>query len=87
MITAVKRDGTQISDNTDQYVEAENGSDLYLTIDVNIQQIAEKYLKEGVIQNEAKAGSAILMDPTNRRNISNGNISGLQPKYSIYNKQ
>lgn len=53
----------QISDNSEQYIEAENGSDLYLTIDVNIQRIVEKYLKEGVDKNEATAGSAILMAP------------------------
>lgn len=29
-----------------------------------MQKIVEKYLKEGVIQNEARAGSAILMDPS-----------------------
>lgn len=53
----------EISNNYEQYVEVENGSDLYLTIDVNIQKIVEKYLEEGVTKNEAQAGTAILMDP------------------------
>lgn len=63
-MTATNVDGSQISDNSEQYIEAQNGSDLYLTIDVNIQSIVEKYLKEGVEKNGATAGSALLMDPT-----------------------
>lgn len=53
----------EISDNNQQYVEVENGSDIYLTIDVNIQKIVEQYLQKGVDDNHATAGSAILMDP------------------------
>ncbi|MCI8518746.1 MAG: hypothetical protein HFJ51_01055 [Clostridia bacterium] len=53
----------EISNDYEQYIPVENGSDLYLTIDVTIQAIVEKYLKEGVDKNEAQAGSAILMDP------------------------
>ncbi len=53
----------EISDNNEQYVEVENGSNLYLTIDVNIQKIVEQYLQKGVDDNHATAGSAILMDP------------------------
>ena len=41
----------------------QNGSDIYLTIDVNIQKIVEQYLKEGVDGCGARAGSAILMNP------------------------
>lgn len=53
----------EISEENQQYVEVENGSDLYLTIDVNIQKIAEQYLQKGVDDNNATAGSVILMDP------------------------
>ncbi len=63
IVTTVDRTGTQISDNAQQYIEVENGSDLYLTIDVNIQMMVEKYLEKGVTDNGATAGSAILMNP------------------------
>lgn len=53
----------EISGQTQQYIEAENGSDVYLTIDVNIQNIVEKYLSQGVQKNKSVAGSAIIMNP------------------------
>ena len=53
----------EISSETQQYIEAENGSDVYLTIDVNIQNIVEKYLSKAVIDNNSIAGSAIIMNP------------------------
>ena len=44
--------------------EAVNGSDITLTLDVSIQYIAEKYLKEAVEKYEAKnGGSCVIMDP------------------------
>lgn len=54
----------EISRVAEQYVEVENGSDLYLTIDVNIQSIVEKHLAEGVKNISAVAGSAIAMKPS-----------------------
>lgn len=54
----------EISSDTDQYVAVENGSNLYLTIDVNIQLIVEKYLKEYAEKNECEGGAAIIMNPT-----------------------
>lgn len=55
--------GDKISNETQQYIEVENGSDLYLTIDVNIQSIVEKYLKQAVNENNAGYGTAIMMNP------------------------
>ena len=55
-----------ISDETEQYVPVENGSNLYLTIDITIQQIAEKYLKQAVEQNSCSGGgNVIVMNPQN----------------------
>ena len=64
IVTTKDVKGKEISDNAQQYVEVENGSDIYLTIDVNIQSIVEKYLEQGVNENTAVAGSAIVMDPS-----------------------
>ena len=55
----------EISNQTQQYIEVENGSDIYLTIDVNIQSIVEKYLSQAVQKNRSVAGSAIIMNPNN----------------------
>ena len=44
VVTANDRKGIAISDETEQYVAPENGSNIYLTIDTTIQGIAEKYL-------------------------------------------
>jgi len=52
--------------NTEQtYVEVQNGSDVTLTIDVNIQSIAEKYLSQAVEDNKADGGNVIIMNPSN----------------------
>ena len=65
IVTSGDVNNDEISDNTWQYVEVENGSDLYLTIDVNIQNIVEKYLSQAVSDNQAAAGSAIAINPNN----------------------
>ncbi len=55
-----------ISDEMEQYVPVENGSNLYLTIDLTVQQIAEKYLKQAVEQNACSdGGNVIVMNPQN----------------------
>ena len=63
IVTTKDVSGSEISGDAQQYVEVENGRDLYLTIDVEIQRTVEKYLEQGVKDNEALAGSAIVMDP------------------------
>lgn len=53
-----------IPDENQTYIAPQNGSDLTLTIDAKIQSIAEKYLKQGCIENEAsRGGNVIIMDP------------------------
>lgn len=55
-----------IPDKNEQYIAAENGSNITLTIDLNIQLIAEKYLKQAVHENNCnRGGNIIIMDPTN----------------------
>ena len=53
-----------IPDENQTYIAPQNGSDLTLTIDANIQSIAEKYLKEACIDNKTTdGGNIIIMDP------------------------
>lgn len=48
------------------YVSAIDGNNLYLTIDMTIQSIVEKYLEEACIDNKCTdGGSIIAMDPRN----------------------
>lgn len=53
-----------IPDNNQTYIPAENGSDITLTIDANIQSIVEKYLKQACIDNKCtRGGNVIAMAP------------------------
>lgn len=54
-----------IPDSNKSYTPAENGSNITLTIDANIQTIAEKYLKQACIENDCKSGgNVIIMNPS-----------------------
>lgn len=54
----------EIPNAEETYISAENGSDLTLSIDLNIQTIVEKYLKQAVDENDCKkGGNAIAMNP------------------------
>lgn len=50
----------------EEYIAAIDGNNLYLTIDMTIQSIVEKYLEEACIDNKCTdGGSIIAMDPRN----------------------
>lgn len=55
----------EIPNGEQTYVEVQNGSNVTLTIDVNIQSIAEKYLAQAVNDNNADGGNVIIMNPSN----------------------
>ena len=60
------KDGSQkeIPNAEETYISAENGNDLTLTLDLNIQTIVEKYLKQAVETNNCqKGGNVIVMSP------------------------
>ncbi len=64
IVTTTDLDGKAISDEDEQYVASENGSNIYLTIDTRIQSIAEKYLQNAMIDNStATSGNVIIMNP------------------------
>ena len=53
-----------IPDENQTYIPAENGSDLTLTVDANVQAIVEKYLKQACIENKCgRGGNVIAMNP------------------------
>ena len=66
VVTATDVAGNAISDEDEQYVPSENGSNIYLTIDSTIQSIAEKYLEQVVKENSTSTGgNVIIMNPQN----------------------
>lgn len=66
LTTAISVTQTAIPDQNEKYIAPENGSNIYLTIDSNIQTIVEKYLKQAVEENNCqRGGNAIAMNPEN----------------------
>ena len=64
IVSSKGSDQEEIPNAEETYIAAENGSDLTLTIDYNIQKIVEKYLKQACINLDAKnGGTCIAMNP------------------------
>lgn len=58
--------GKNIGDTEEKYTEAISGNNIELTIDKNIQQIAEKYLEDACIDNKCTdGGNVLIMNPQN----------------------
>ena len=58
--------GGEIGEEGETYIAAVDGDDLVLTIDINIQSIVEKYLKEACIDNQCTdGGNIIAINPKN----------------------
>ena len=80
IVSSKGSDQKEIPNAEETYISAENGSDLTLTIDLNIQTIIEKYLKQAVEDNDCKkGGNVIVMNP------KNGDILGMAsyPDYDL----
>lgn len=66
IVSSKGSDQEEIPNAEETYISAENGSDLTLSIDLNIQSIVEKYLKQAVEDNDCKnGGNVIVMNPKN----------------------
>lgn len=70
IITTTDLNNSEISDNHTTYVEAEDGSDVYLTIDIKIQSIVEEYIAKAVEDKKCETASAIIMEPSTGNIIS-----------------
>lgn len=55
---------SEIANSEQSYIAAENGYDLTLTIDLNIQSIVENKLSQAVDEYKCESGMAIAMDPS-----------------------
>lgn len=73
---------SEIANSNQTYIDAENGYDITLTIDSNIQGIVEKYLAQAVEEYKCESGMTIAMNP------STGKILALAdyPSFDCNNK-
>jgi len=68
-----------------RFIDAQNGASLVLTIDQVIQHIAERELEKAVIENGAKRGAVILMDPMTGEILALANYPTFDPnRYGQY---
>ena len=74
--------GTDLGDEGENYIEAIDGDNLILSIDMTVQSIAEKYLAQACIDNECTDGGNILI-----ANPKTGDILALAnyPGYDLNN--
>ncbi|MCU0437846.1 MAG: transpeptidase family protein [Raineya sp.] len=63
--------GNWVPYNRSPYIEPEDGLDIYTTLDVNIQDVAQEALSEAVIDNEADFGCVVVME------VATGEIKAL----------
>lgn len=65
VVTSKTGAGTEMLSSYEEYIDAENGSNLNLTIDATIQSMLEQTLSEGIeTYNVKKGGFAIALDPS-----------------------
>ena len=63
IVTAKNAQGTNMPFQYEQNIESQDGDNIYLTIDQNIQSICEKYMAQGIIDNNVlNRGVCIAMD-------------------------
>lgn len=60
VVTAQNASGTDLMNFFQDYYDAEDGNDLHLTLDTNIQTMCESALKEGIERNEVLDGGFII---------------------------
>ena len=64
VVTGKTASGTEIYNSYSDYIDAVDGSDVALTIDVNIQRMAEQVLAEGIEKYDVQNGGVcVIMDP------------------------
>ena len=74
--------GTDLGNEGEDYIAATNGNDIILSIDMTVQSIAEKYLKQACIDNVCTDGGNILI-----ANPKTGDILAMAgyPNYDLNN--
>lgn len=89
IITARNARGTDMPFQYEQNVDAEDGNNIYLTIDATVQSICEKYMKQGIIENNVlNRGVCIAMDVNTGAIIAMVTVDGynLNDPYTLSQK-
>ena len=63
----------------EQYIAAEDGKDLVLTVDATVQSLVEKYLAKAVEENIAQYGSIVVMRPSTGEVLAMANYPTYDP--------
>ena len=71
--------GRGIGAGTPQVQGATRGHDLYLTLDKNLQYIAERELADGLRQADAKAGTVVMLEPSTGKVLAMANFPEYNP--------
>ena len=79
-VTDVRNIPLTVSDD-DISIPAQNGDDVVLTVDRNIQSYAETALKKGLDNVRATKGSVVVMDPTNGHIMAMANYPTYDPTH------
>lgn len=90
IITAKNAQGTQMPFEYEQNIDAEDGNNIYLTIDETVQSICEKYMKQGLVDNNVlNRGVCIVMDVNTGALLSMVTVDGynLNDPYSLSETQ
>lgn len=70
-----------INETPEQLINPEDGKNVYLTIDIKIQEMVERHLKKVVEDNKARDGIAIVMNPKDASILAIANY----PTYDLSN--
>lgn len=76
IIAQTDKDGRELAQGNEIYIEPQQGYNLQLSIDAVIQGFLEKACKETYAANKAKDVQGIVMDPTNGHILAMANIPG-----------
>lgn len=73
--------GREIPYASHQFIEPQDGNDVYLTIDAVIQRIVERELDKAMQETQAKAGTVIAMDPATGEILALANRPDYDPNH------
>lgn len=88
-ISLTNPQGYELTEQTEQYHAAKDGQSLALTIDVNLQEIVEKYLSAAITANNVQnRGCAIIMDVNTGAILAMASKPDFDPNdpYTIYDE-
>ena len=90
IVTAKGNYGTEMLYHHETYYDAENGSDLVLTIDATVQQMLEKHMQEAITQYDVQNGAfGVVMDVDTGEIMAMATLGSYDPNHysTIYDEK